>query len=867
MKSNAFLLKLALVGFVGTALASCGETSTSTTPSSSTSTSTSTSTSSESSSSAAPVLATGAKSFSNATYSERTDILGKLEGYAVKEHLAGLPLYENGGYAMYNPRVVKGSENYIVGYGFSNLRDGYISRDMISANESNPDWRGYLHTWDATDPATLNALNDQGSQVSDLFSYISASYFGNKMNSTKDGYEWYGVLSNDDRPIAVGDDGTIISDATSTTLASTWRIHVKTGEKGGIKYRTSSNLDSRKSYDGTYVQLDDYITAFRDILLNGSVGYYRGSELAGKTGKSGIVGAAAYYNATKKSGGADAEAFKDVGIKSGTDETGDYLQFTFMAPTNRFYAMYNLSEGLYEPVPKSFFTLVGKDAYGNYDEASSTTPVDNILSMGPYMLESWQEGVEIVFKKDTTWFESDSKTYRIPGVHIKFLPGYSTDNTLPFKEFLLGNLDSASIPLDYIAEYKDDVRSTKVPGDSVFKLNINSCNQDRWDSLFGENGSIAYTPKENYYQCKPWMANSDFLDGLSFSINREEYASSRGSIPSCNYFSTNYMSDPEDGISYDSTAQHIEAAKSVYGDTYEDYGYSTEAAKAKFKKSVDALVAAGELEKGTVANPTQISITISWMYDNMIKKYGDDISLYIQSCFNDDSVSGGTVKLTVNNVCHDATDWQDVYYNVMMKGQFDLAFGSITGNALDPLNFLEVLKSNNSSGFTLNWGPDTSELSETNQLVYGGSIWSFDSLWDAADHGALLKDGVTIPPVVLKYGAGEEDADGNFVFTFSYENLAESDDFKDDVASGKLKVTIDDFYVWNGSKFQEAIDDEGLVTGTVDEATSTVTCTITPELYAALVTNGGFYIGVDYTLAIAGVSSSGYVEIGVAFAS
>jgi len=75
----------------------------------------------------------------------------------------------------------------------------------------------------------------------------------------------------------------------------------------------------------------------------------------------------------------------------------------------------------------------------------------------------------------------------------------------------------------------------------------------------------------------------------------------------------------------------------------------------------------------------------------------------------------------------------------MMVGQFDIGFGSISGNALNPLNFMEVLKSDNSSGYTLNWGPDTDVVS--NELQYDGCSWSFDSLWQAADTGAYLVDG------------------------------------------------------------------------------------------------------------------------------
>ena len=62
--------------------------------------------------------ANGAYNFVAMDYEEKLDILGKLEKYAVEQHLTGITLFQNGGYMMYNDRVVKPTNNYITGYGF-----------------------------------------------------------------------------------------------------------------------------------------------------------------------------------------------------------------------------------------------------------------------------------------------------------------------------------------------------------------------------------------------------------------------------------------------------------------------------------------------------------------------------------------------------------------------------------------------------------------------------------------------------------------------------------------------------------------------------------------------------------------------------
>lgn len=851
MKKNYFLL-ISVLSVA--ALASCNGT-----PSSSSvgSSGTSSVTSSETLSSEAtkPTTATGAYSYLGKTYEERTDILGLLESYAMNNYLTGLPLFENGGYVMYNPRIQKGTENYIVNYGFGILSEGTITSDMEA--ETNTAYKKYLHTWDASDPASINALNTDGSQIADLYSYISSSYWGNKMNATKDGYEWYGVLAKEDRPIAVNRNP-------ATGLASKWKFHVRTGEDG-LKYATGSS--KRTAWNGRNVEIEDYINAFK-LLLTQSNGQYRGAELASQTGATGIKGAAAYFKASAKGATEEqlAAAWEGVGIKSGKDDGGYYLEIELAGPTTDFYAMYNLSSGLYEPVPAAFIEEIGGVAnYGGYSSDKSTTPVDNILSLAPYYLESWTAGQLITFKKNDSWFErlstdtSISSRYSIPGVHVSILAGYATDKTIPFKEFLAGKLDSSSIPSDYLADYKTDPRTTSVPGDSVFKLNVNSCTEEQWIEKFGENGSICQTTTDKYWDIKPWMSNSDFLDAMLYSINRFEIATKYGSVPSCDYFGTAYMSNPEEGVSYNSTPQHkqalvkagLEDEAYLTDSSYErTYGYDLEASRALFERAAKTLVDEGKCKSGDTLN-----VDIWWMYEYQTTQIGSDVKTYLENAFNT-SAANTTYGLTLQINNEAGTNWYDVYYDHLMVGQFDLGFGSIDGNALNPLNFMEVLKSDNSSTFTLNWGPDTSVVSE--DLVYDGKIWSYDTLWKAADQGVLVKDSVEIPPVVLTFGYDGKgyvvNEDGSVTFSVTYtlnntkEALGETAENVDECS-----VEIIDWFVY-GPYTDDAVGVEATQEG------STVSFTLDAETAAELIqSNKGYLaVGCDYSVTILGAISESY---------
>jgi hypothetical protein len=79
-------------------------------------------------------------------------------------------------------------------------------------------------------------------------------------------------------------------------------------------------------------------------------------------------------------------------------------------------------------------------------------------------------------------------------------------------------------------------------------------------------------------------------------------------------------------------------------------------------------------------------------------------------------------------------------YDAMAVGQFDIAMGTISGGTLDPLAFLDVLASDNRSGFTLSWTEvDTSVPSE--DLVYQGEYWSFNALFEAGMGAAIVSEG------------------------------------------------------------------------------------------------------------------------------
>ena len=787
--------------------------------------------------------ASGGYNFASLAGSEavekRTEILGQLEKYAMDNHLTGITLFENGGYVKYSDRVTLPTTNYITGYGFGLLSEGSIDKDM--AREENENYKKYLHSATSQDPKMINARNDTGSQVSDLEGYITSSFWGTKLNATKDQYVWYPVLAKDKvtydgkevdftrpTPIYNGEEVKPGQEPNPLGLYSTWRIYVKTGASNGLKYRYNGTSWG-KTFDKREVALEDYEFAYR-LLLTGSHNLKRGPEMAGDQ-TYGIVGAQRYNTNTKNADDEQAlnlwNSMKEngqLGIKTGTDAVnGEYIQLTILNPIDRFTAMYTLSSNLLSPLPEEFIRTIGggsvKDGaprYGTFMNDTAKAPeghvdkiLDYVLSVGPYMLEAWDKNQSIVFKKNDQWNEPGR--YNIAGVKLRVIDT-SSSTTAIYDVFNLGELDSCGIPTKYISKEVGQPRVYKTKGDATFKLNVNSCTQDTWNVLFGPQGKIN---KNSNWKIKPWMSNDNFLNGLFYSIDRKTFAGNRGVQPSINYFSDAYLNDPENGKSYNDSEAHKKAVEAYQ--TYDSkgestYGYSKDRAILSFRAAVKELVAQypKDIQYGTKENPTHISIHIRWMYQTDEEEYGNEIAKYFKDAFNDPRVCDGRIVLDVEQAA--VTNWQDVYNEYLMKGQFDLGFGAISGNTYNPLNFLEVLKSDNSSGFTLNWGTDTSKITKNKPLIYENKMWSFDALWAVADHGGVVNDGAIAKTVEECYMvAGKNDFYNGLNFQVATKFI--------DVESAKLDITRIQIYIYGSGgvdvEFTKSKTADGMVAAAI----------------------------------------------------
>lgn len=702
------------------------------------------------------------KNFVAASYEDRAEILGLLEEYAMANGLTGIVLYDDGGYAKYserltiptkvktdaegNPVKIANTEQheYVVSYGF-----GILSEGDKSAKDPNDPYDRYYKTYETSDPQTLNYMNDKGSVVGGLQPYVSSTYFDARLTETKDSYEWFASAASEvnsynsqPRPIPQNLDN-------ASGLATKYRIYVRTD----MKYNTLGKF--KDTYAGRTVALDDFVTPWKELHKQSNA-LQRATDNFGTAAE--IAGLREYYVATKDAN-ADAEAaWENVGIKTGSDTNGSYLEFDFLTPCSPFYAMYYLNSSLYSPIPADFLEEIGGIRVWESSNTDGTlTPVDTTLSTGPYVLASWKTNEEIIFSKNelcSVAVKGGEHRYKIPGVHVDIFEAATKDPLAAWNEFQAGNFDACGIPTEKVATEKGTDGTQVTKGSSTTKLNVNTCTAEEWEALFGENGTVTQTPKSEYWAVEPALSNEDFIRGLNLAMDREDYADKRGVTPSCSYFSDAYMSNPESGISYNSTEAHQKALEAIYGEDVETYGYNLDEAALAFQKAAAQLVADGVYKSGDT-----ITLEIAWQAQSQIETSGKDIEAYLKEAWDlAEELAPTGIQLKVEHWFPEV--WSDVYYKKMMVGQFDIGFGGISGNTFNPLNFMEVLKSDNSSGFTLNWGPNTND---PNALIeYGDGKYTYDALWKAADTGALVSsDGTLAKTHGLALVSNVKNADDN----------------------------------------------------------------------------------------------------------
>ena len=761
----------------------------------------------------------GAVSYAAANYTQRAEITGILEKYVLDNHIGGIPFYDDGANYLYNSRLSGLTDTYISNFGFGT---DFATPTSDLEGQGTVAYKKYLNTYLTDDLSTLNVNNSKDSVTSDVIAYTNLAYWDVRLNGGRTNYEWKPILAKTDRPIPLNLD--------ANGMGTTWRVKLHANEEGYV-YSTLSTNPAIKAFNGRKIALKDYLTPFKATLANQ---WARSTELCSDS--SGFVGCDTYL--AKEGSGA---TFEDTvtGIK--LNEAEGSIDFTFNTPKTEFYAMVNLASTLYSPIPEEFIETIGVDKFGIYSDkgigGSGYDGVDSILSVGAYVPELITTGQQVVLKKNVT--SCVAADYHFDGVYYGIYSAAKNDSNYIYNLYKAKKLDVAKIPSSKLAEEKNNPERRLTEGSTTWKFQVNACNQERWLELFGPEGTIAQNSADAW-EVKPILSNASFLEGLYYSIDRNELAAAMGRNPAQGFFAGAYMADPENAISY----RESDPGKAALEDRYpETCGFNLGAAKELFKQAIADMRAQGHYTTGTASNPDIITLDVEYQDASSVTEEGAFMKKYWEDSFNSIDPS-----IQLNLDIKAPAIWSDVYYSFCMTGCFDLAFASISGNTLDPLSFLDVCCSDNKAGFTLSWGVDTNVRSDS--VVYDGSTWSFDALQAAGTTGAVVKDGVNVPVA--------ESADGGMVMApvADLAGTAKVTATFDYVVAENVGVTVD-HVLWYDPTTGEEVAVAGLVTNDDGNGKLTVTITANGTQMVANADEGYAYgyLEVFLSLDVLGVST------------
>lgn len=697
-------------------------------------------------------LADGVFDYTAADQDTKTDILAHLEGYALRNHLAGIPLYDDASYEQFSQRIALPTTTYITNYGFGTFHgDLDASGKMYTGAIDEPvsEWKSYFHSYTTSDTGTFNYWDSTGADVADRSGMITSSYFDVDMNEAKNDYVWKAGLSMTDAPIMLSRtdnaDGThSFTEVTDSTVVANstskyWRVKLHTG--AGYTYAVPSTSKHYSTYNGREIALEDYITPYW-AMLSGRLSRWSGLS----TDASGFEGVLSYVNSGSNSRapfgvkGETGGSTTNLGIQINYDENA--LDFTFITPKTQSGAMLNLSSGLYSPIPYDFLKAIGGSKKFGVRGADATVTnnttrnLDNIIVCGPYIPVYWQTNKSLVYKKNADYYNATD--YHFDGVTEDVFTGTNADVTA-YNAFLANKLDEVSIPSSQITNHKNDPHVYRTEGSTIIKMNINSCTDEEWDYYFGENGTIKKHAKTARWDVKPIMSNDDFLNGFFYAVDRETLAAQSGRNSALGYLSNAYMIDPNGKVPY----RDSEKGKAVIGQYTEaagnKYAYSPALAGELFSRAINTLLSQGS---DVLNDGAKITLTCYYRYQDTIDNIGKYLKNSVETAFNTCQAAKDH-KITLNLDLKVAGSNYTDCYNKMDEGIYDFAEGAISGNVLDPLNFMNTICTDSlAQGFCLNWGTITAKVDANDPLEYAGKVWSYDALWSAANSMTIVEKGV-----------------------------------------------------------------------------------------------------------------------------
>lgn len=641
------------------------------------------------------ILANGTYNYKFASATTRQTLMAAAENYLLHNQFAGVPLFANSGFNLYSNRMQLMSEVYLpvleFGADFSTLAVD-DSKVMMDDGEFGNEGEYTYRTALSGNPSQWNHWLYDDSITDDVMIHYLDALYVYEFNEDKSGYALLPSMASAD-PIAI--DSRELS--SGKVVSTKWQIKIK----DGLEWKFNDNTDTSMITDYTINAVDFYETYKLALTEKWFRAISGGGDFV--TSSSKVVNAQEFVD--------DTADWDDVGIKLIDDNT---IEFEFADEQSQWNVKYFLGSYVMTPVNIEQYEALGKEFA--IDENS-------IAYTGVYYVDYFESDKVIRYLKNEKFHDADKYFYT--GKNMTII----VDAEMRFQEFLAGKLDGAALPSSNYEEYKSHPGLKKVPGTTTYRLMLNGLGTvENQISQFSES---AWEPEAI-------LANQDFKMGLYHAIDRKKLAEEvlKTSQTQMYLFTDAYVVEAETGIPYRNTPEGMSVGLDLSPSTN---GYNLDAARAYYEKALDKLV-----EEGVYKSGDEISIDFYFFSGSEAQELlGSYLKDALEEAFQSEKHN---IKVIVESM---PKEFPGIYYDHMMIGEFDTAIGGISGSRLDAASFLDTYSSDNRSGFSLNWGIDTSipevTVAYTNdegQLVK--ELWSYDALIMSLMGETVVIDGVEI---------------------------------------------------------------------------------------------------------------------------
>jgi len=380
----------------------------------------------------------------------------------------------------------------------------------------------------------------------------------------------------------------------------------------------------------------------------------------------------------------------DVGIKATSDYSFRLYLGKSITSLNLKFALsgnWLVNVPLYDKLTKTLPT-------GSKATTYATNDVANYMSYGPYKLTHFEAGKKIVIERNDKWYGySDGNhagQFKMTGINTTIIKDHAT----AMSEFEKGNLDDIDLTVSDMKNYGGSGRRSTTYESYTQKISFNS---DRAKLLSRQSGT------DN----KTVLANTDFREGLSLALDRNDFAAkaTSGSKGFTGLLNDLYLANVATGESYRSTAQGKSVYNAVYGKlggtTIEENkalaesstGYNKTLAARYVAKGLETELASGD--SGHLASGNTIAIEFR-VYDDS-SEVTRGMYNFINTAWT--SILDDAKKIMVADGKLTNTDALSLkitmvkdedYYTTASNGGYDMIFSTWGGAAIDPYGLMQV---------------------------------------------------------------------------------------------------------------------------------------------------------------------------------